>query len=178
MKCSFLLLLSPLCLFSQGVEIENPLSLSNIQTYTPSKLLSNDQWDIKWFNNLYTETKEINHTKEVSPVTRRNFFTSTLDIFCGISPSKRLNVGFIITYRSATINGENLLAPFSFQSSMNRRLGISRLAPAIKFTPFKKWPKFAIQSSLSIPLFENETEKKSFWIKKGTYSKIAFFMTI
>ena len=144
MKCSFLLLLSPLCLFSQGVEIEKPLSLSNIQTYTPSKLLSNDQWDIKWFNNLYTETKEINHTKEVSPVARRNFFTSTLDIFCGISPSKRLNVGFIITYRSATINGENLLAPFSFQSSMNRRLGISRLAPAIKFTPFKKWPKFAI----------------------------------
>ena len=30
---------------------------SNIQSYTPSKLLKKGDWDVKWFNNLYTETK-------------------------------------------------------------------------------------------------------------------------
>lgn len=30
---------------------------SVIQEYTPSKLLNKGQWDIKWFNNLYTQTE-------------------------------------------------------------------------------------------------------------------------
>jgi len=30
---------------------------SNIQTYTPSKLLNKGDWDFKVFNNLYTQTK-------------------------------------------------------------------------------------------------------------------------
>ena len=55
--------------------------LTNIQTYTPSKLLSNGQWDVKWFNNLYTETKFINESKEITPIDRQNFFTASLDIF-------------------------------------------------------------------------------------------------
>lgn len=33
---------------------------SNIQTYTPSKLLDKGQWDIKFFNGLYTQTKLAN----------------------------------------------------------------------------------------------------------------------
>lgn len=58
---------------------------SNIQTYTPSKLLDKGQWDIKFFNNLYTETEDLfgpNETKRTKP--RETFFTSTLEIFTGI----------------------------------------------------------------------------------------------
>ena len=36
-------------MFSQENETQEP---SNIKTYTPSKLLSSGQWDIKWFNNF------------------------------------------------------------------------------------------------------------------------------
>ncbi|MDA8643830.1 hypothetical protein N9L50_00885 [Flavobacteriaceae bacterium] len=43
---------------------------SNIQYYTPSKLMQSGQWDIKWFNNLYTEVLSINDQKE----TTRNRF--------------------------------------------------------------------------------------------------------
>jgi hypothetical protein len=40
-----------------AVNQEDDTVKSNIQTYTPSKLLSKGQWDIKLFNNLYTETR-------------------------------------------------------------------------------------------------------------------------
>jgi hypothetical protein len=59
---------------------------SVIQEYTPSILLKKGQWDIKWFNNIYTETEDLfgpNGTKREIP--RQTFFTSTVDIFTGIS---------------------------------------------------------------------------------------------
>ena len=58
-KTIVLLVLTALSLkgFSQENREENQGSV--IQTYTPSKLLKNGQWDIKWFNNLYTETKDL-----------------------------------------------------------------------------------------------------------------------
>ena len=60
--------------YSQGEEQnETP----NIQNYTPSKLLENGKWNIKWFNNLYTQTKaDVNGTKIDVP--RSNFFTTSL----------------------------------------------------------------------------------------------------
>ena len=36
---------------------------TNIQIYTPSKLMGIGQWDVKWFNNLYTELKKIDEKK-------------------------------------------------------------------------------------------------------------------
>ena len=51
----FALLLIGFQAFAQ--EEDNNDSKSNIQTYTPSKLLNKGQWDIKFFNNLYTENK-------------------------------------------------------------------------------------------------------------------------
>ena len=51
---------------------------SNIQYYTPSKLMQSGQWDIKWFNNLYTQTKD-SEKPEKQP--RETYFTSTIDIF-------------------------------------------------------------------------------------------------
>ena len=55
MKKLFTLLCLVSCLVYGQEELDPPQS--NIQTYTPSKLLSRGQWDIKGFNNLYTEVK-------------------------------------------------------------------------------------------------------------------------
>ena len=50
---------------------------SNIQNYTPSKLLEKGKLDIKWFNNLYTETEnEFDGKKSSFP--RQNFFNTSL----------------------------------------------------------------------------------------------------
>lgn len=126
---------------------------SNIQAYTPSKLLKNGQWDIKWFNNLYTEVKSSDSKGKVIPKLRNNFFTSTIDIFRGISESRRVNVGLLVEIRSNTIAGRAPLSVFSF----DERAGITTIAPSIKIQPFQSIGNLSIQSSLHIPLVKTET---------------------
>jgi len=149
--------------------------LTNIQTYTPSKLLSNGQWDVKWFNNLYTETKSINESKEITTIDRQNFFTASIDIFTGVSSNNRLNLGVLLEYRSNTNGGEEILAPFSFRDHPSKRSGLSSIAPAVKFVPFPSVERFAIQTSFSIPLFENETENGVYLDQKGYTFQNRFF---
>ena len=54
-------LMGALCLiattiYAQDID-DNEIGGSVIQTLTPSKLIAKGQYDIKWFNNLYTQTE-------------------------------------------------------------------------------------------------------------------------
>lgn len=51
------LVLGLLTAFSGYSQEEDNDQKSNIQQYTPSKLIGKGQFDIKWFNNIYTETR-------------------------------------------------------------------------------------------------------------------------
>lgn len=148
---------------------------SNIQIYTPSKLMQSGQWDIKWFNNLYTETKKIDDKKVIATVPRENFFTSSLDIFTGLSGFEKWNVGLHLEYRSNTINGLNATAPFSFENRPEQRRGLTRIAPAIKVAPFSSLTNFSIQSSFSIPLFQEESLGGVYLDQKGFIWQNKFF---
>ncbi|MFS4417563.1 hypothetical protein [Maribacter sp. 2307ULW6-5] len=130
--------------------------VSNIQKYTPSKLIGKGQVDLKWFNNLYTET-ESTFVPGTQP--RQTFFTGTLEAYTGVGSTNRWNVGFIARLRSNTINGRNALDVFKFDGeSGTARSGLTALAPSIKFVPFPAVGSFSIQSSLFVPLIDNETE--------------------
>jgi hypothetical protein len=149
---------------------------SNIQIYTPSKLMQSGQWDVKWFNNLYTETISVNDKKETLNSPRRNFFTSSLDVFTGLNAAAIWNVVVHLEYRSNTIDGMDLLAPFSFKERPEQRRGLTRIAPAIKVAPFSDLTNFSIQSSFSIPLFDEEDiqgvhldQKGYVWQNKAFY---------
>ena len=131
---------------------------SNIQTYTPSKLLNKGQWDIKFFNGLYTQTKKTDSGNNSTDIARENFFTSTLEVFTGISENSRFNVGAIIEFRSNTFNGRQALSVFSLEDTNSDRKGISSIAPSVKFQPFKSVANFSIQSALHIPLLEKGDE--------------------
>ena len=131
---------------------------SNIQTYTPSKLLKKGQWDIKWFNNLYTETKgKFNGVK--SDKDRETYFTSSFDIFTGVSENNRLNIGLLFEVRSNVIGDRDALDVFKFDGETGTaRSGLTSFAPAIKFNPFKNVSNFTIQTAFHIPLIDNESE--------------------
>ena len=147
---------------------------SNIQEYTPSKLLSKGQWDIKWFNNLYTQTKST-FTDDEEP--RETFFTSTLEVFTGLSESKRVNIGVLLNMRSNVINDRNALDVFKFDGDHETaRSGITSIAPAVKIAPFKSLSNFSIQSSFRIPLIDNEVENGVFLAQKGyTFQNRLFY---
>ena len=125
---------------------------SNIQNLTPSKLIGKGQWDIKLFNNLYTQDDS---TFESEKGIRQNFFTSTLEVFTGVSDTRRVNVGLIAEYRA---NGRDFLQD---DGSFERRntSGLTSIAPSIKFVPFENVGNFSILSSLSIPLVSNENDE-------------------
>lgn len=145
---------------------------SNIQNLTPSKLIGKGQWDIKWFNNLYTETEDTFN----GDIPRNVFFTSTLDVFTGIGDNKRVNLGVLLEFRSNTIGGRGLFDFLSFDGEEgSARSGLTSIAPAIKFTPFSNVGNFSIQSALFIPLVDNETENGVFLDQNGFIWQNRFF---
>jgi len=156
--------------FSQDNDIQKT---SNIKTYTPSKLLHSGQWDIKWFNNLYTQTES---TFQDGEIPRETFFTSSIDVFTGVSEHNRFNIGLLVEIRSNVIGGRDALDVFKFDGNANTaRSGITSIAPAVKFNPLKNVSNFTIQSAFHIPLVDNETENGVYLDQKGFTWQNRFF---
>ncbi len=161
----FLFVFTTLQTYSQN-DIDT--SKSNIQTYTPSKLLNKGQWDIKFFNNLYTETEaKFNGVK--ADKARETYFTSTIDIFTGVSENNRLNIGLLLEYRSNTIGGKSATSVFSFSNDLNSRNGLSSLAPALKWQPLENIGNFSVQSAFHIPLIDNESDVNGVFLDQTAY---------
>lgn len=170
-----LLLLSVFFGFTILAQNEDDIKRSIIQEYTPSILLKKGQWDIKLFNNLYTETRATFGGAE-SDINRNTFFTSTLDIFTGISENRRINLGLLLEFRSNVIGGRDVLDVFSFDGELGTaRSGFTSFAPAIKFNPIKSLGNFTIQSAFHIPLVDNETEDGVFLDQNGFIFQNRFF---
>lgn len=154
--------------FSQET-IEN--EKSNIQKYTPSKLLNKGQWDIKWFNNFYTQTES---TFSESSIPRENFYTSTFEVYTGVSENSRINIGVVFNIRSSTLSSideeQGWFSPIKFKNEDGvSRAGLTNIAPSISFQPFKNVGNFSIRSLFFIPLIDNETENGVF-LDKNSYT--------
>ncbi len=135
---------------------EEESELSNIQKFTPSKLLAKGQWDIKTFNSVYTQTRKTDSGSSSESIPRETFFTSTNEIYTGISNNSRLNVGLIFQIRSNTTNGRGPFSVFKFQDNLtDARTGFTTIAPSIKFQPIASLSNFSITSSFFIPIFED-----------------------
>ncbi|CAM3463635.1 hypothetical protein [Zobellia roscoffensis] len=168
------LLLATTMVFAQdNANDEDNSTQSNIQQYTPSKLIGKGQIDIKWFNNLYTQTKS---TFSEGKEPRQTFFTSTLEAYTGVGENKRWNVGAIFEFRSNVVGGRDALDVFKFDGEDNTaRSGLTSIAPSVKFVPFRSVSNFSIQSSFFIPLVDNETENGVFLDQKGYIWQNRFF---
>ncbi|MFT4646547.1 MAG: hypothetical protein ACI8ZX_002978 [Planctomycetota bacterium] len=152
-----------------GFSQEDAVAKSNIQTYTPSKLLDKGQWDIKFFNNLYTQNTAANANGNSFSIPRENYFTTTLDIFTGVSENNRLNVGLLLEYRSNTNNGKSATSVFNLGNDVNSRKGLSSFAPALKWQPIENIGNFSIQSAFHIPINENEFDSNGVFLDQTAY---------
>ncbi|TXG36618.1 hypothetical protein [Seonamhaeicola maritimus] len=153
--------------FSQEEQEETK---SNIQTYTPSKLLKKGQWDIKWFNNLYTETKSRNNGVKTDK-NRETYFTSSFDIFTGVSENSTFNIGLLFDIRSNVVGGRSALDVFSFDGeSGTARSGFTSVAPVIKFNPIKNVGNFTVQSAFHIPLLGEESDAQGVFLDQTAYT--------
>ena len=151
---------------------------SNVQQYTPSKLLKRGQWDIKFFNGLYTQTRQTNGGSEAQDIPRENFFTNTTEVYTGVSENSRINVGLVFQIRANTYNGANPTSVFRFEDNeTDARSGLTTIAPSIRVQPFKNVGNFSFTSSLFLPVFKDVPnarylDKRSvFWETKFFYDK-------
>lgn len=148
---------------------------SNIQNYTPSKLLEKGKIDIKWFNNLYTQTRAESNGN-TNNVARSNFFTTSLEVFTGVSNNKKINAGIIVEYRSNTFQGQDATSVFDFKNEAGKaRNGLSHIAPSIKISPFNKLNNFSIQSSFYIPIHKEESNANGYLANKSYIWQNRFF---
>lgn len=154
----------------QSFAQETATTKSNIQIYTPSKLLDVGQWDIKFFNNLYTETEDLFGPEGVKrTIDRQTFFTSTIDVFTGVSKNNRLNVGVLLEYRTNTIGGKSATSVFSFSDDAMSRNGLSSFAPAIKWQPITGFGSFSVQSAFHIPIISEETDVNGVFLDQTAF---------
>ncbi len=162
-------------MFSVSIFAQEDSISSNIQNYTPSKLLEKGKWDVKWFNNLYTQTKrEDKGTILEEP--RTNYFTTSIEAFTGISESKKINFGLIVELRSNTFVDQSATSVFGFKNELGKaRSGLSHIAPSIKIAPFSSLSKFSIQSSFFIPLFKEESNENGYLGNKSFIWQNRFF---
>jgi hypothetical protein len=176
MKTTVFNLFFALLLFNFSFLIaQDGIETSNIQTYTPSKLLEKGKWDIKWFHNLYTQTQEESNgiTRDIP---RSNFFTTSLEVFSGASDNRKVNLGVILEFRSNSIGGNSATSVFSFKNKTGEsRTGLSHFAPSIKIAPFSALPRFSMQSSFFIPLFKEESNQGVFLSEKSFIWQNRFF---
>ncbi|WP_298955794.1 transporter [uncultured Nonlabens sp.] len=146
---------------------------SVIQTLTPSKLIGKGQYDIKWFNNLYTQTES---TFTEGREARETFFTSTLEAYTGVGNNKKWNVGVILELRSNVKRDQWPLEALRFQNIEGERAsGLTAFAPSIKFVPFESINNFSIQSSVFIPLVKDEVKDGVFLAQKSYRIQNRFF---
>jgi hypothetical protein len=174
MKKSFAFI--ALLLINFGFAQNDTLAVApNIQTFSPSKLLGKGKWDIKWFNNLYTETKG-EDKGEIKNFARQNFFSTSIEAFTGITKSKKLNIGFIVDLRSNTFAGQDATSVFSFKNEIGKaRTGMAHFAPAVKFSPINSWSNFSIQSAVYIPLHKVESDENGYLAEKSFIFQNRFF---
>ena len=163
--------------FAQELE-EQEVAKSNIQEFTPSKLLRKGQWDIKFFNSLYTQTKQTGERSNPQDIERQNFFTNTTEIYTGISNNSRVNVGLILQVRANNFAGQNPFSVFNFKNNnTDSRSGLTTIAPSIRVQPFASVSNFSFTSSVYLPVFKDQPgaqylDKRSvFWETKFFYDK-------
>lgn len=155
LSITFIVLIS---LQTYAQEDKDTNTKSNIQTYTPSRLLDKGQWDIKFFNGLYTQNRRTDEGSTGVDIPRENYFTSTTEVFTGISDNNRINIGAIIEFRSNTFNDRGAFSVFNFDG----RAGLSTIAPAIKWQPIESVGNFSVQSALHIPIHSEESNADGF----------------
>lgn len=149
--------------YAQDIDENQDQGGSVIQNLTPSKLIGKGQADIKWFNNVFTSTRQIDGNGDAQDVDRINFFTSTLEAFFGVGNNKRVAIGGILEFRSNTIGGRGITDVFAFDGERgSARSGLTNVAPSIKWVPFENVGNFSIQSSFFIPTFGSESEDGDF----------------
>lgn len=117
--------------------------------YVVSALIPTGGWELKFFNNLYSQTRD-----ETGNF-RESFFTTTVNLLYGMSD--KLNIGLTMRYRKVHKPGNPGSSAFDLFSAKGTetREGLTGIGPHVRYLPFPNIPGFSAQSSLFFPLLDD-----------------------
>ena len=121
---------------------------TSIQRYIVTAIIPKGTIELKIFNNLYSERTGIDGNLQ----TRTSFFTTSTDVLYGLN--NRFNMGMSARFRRT----QRSTLPISIFSVLNpsvtdqSRTGLTAIGPLIRWSPYPKWSRTTIQSSLLFPL--------------------------
>jgi len=126
---------------------------NNASRYVVSSTIKKGTFEIKVFNNLYTQ-----RTGNEGVLTDRSTFnTTSLSVLYGLT--NRFNIGINTRYRR--VRNDRLpsspLAVFgnNLEDGESDRQGLTAFGPQIRYAPVPKWQNFSIQSSFVFPIGED-----------------------
>ena len=124
---------------------------SNESRYIVSSTIPEGTFEIKVFNNLYSQkTGDGNELFD-----RSSFYTTSLSVMYGLN--SRFNVGIATRFRKVR-NNPLPSSPFSVFGSddeRNSRSGLTAFGPQIRWAPVPKWSNFSVQSSFVFAIGED-----------------------
>lgn len=130
---------------------------NNASRYVVSSTIPVGSYEIKLFNNLYSQKTG----SDGELVDRSSFFTTTLTALYGLS--NRLNIGINTRWRKVR-NHALPSSPFGvFGSDENgsSRSGLTGFGPMIRWAAIPSWENFSIQSSYTFAIGEQLTGSES-----------------
>ena len=129
---------------------------ANQSRYVTSSAIRKGTFEIKLFNNLFTQrTNPGFEASEFDFPQRNNFFTSTFSALYGLN--NRFNVGFEFKYRrvSNAIPNSSALGVLSNSEGVDvfsRRARVTGIGPKIRWAPIPAWSTFSLESTLQLPV--------------------------
>ena len=137
--------------------IEKDPKRKSTQDFTPSVLYQKGEWEYKFFNNLYTQTRGYDgEGNKIKYNSRGSYFSSINQTLFGVS--SRINLGFDFWIKSVRVDdtSSSPLNLFTFENGINGRTALANLGPKIKFQPFKKLSHLSVQSTFLFPIAKSQ----------------------
>jgi hypothetical protein len=129
-----------------------PKDEPRLQLYTPSSLFDLGQFEVKFFQQLYSQTRFWNgEGNAVDQGNRSNYYSGIGNVLFGIN--KRINLGVDFWIQSVYIDPEEKspFRLFTFPGAPNGRTALTAIGPKVKFQPFPGLNGFTVQSSFLFP---------------------------
>lgn len=119
---------------------------NNSARYVVSSAIPKGSFEIKIFNNLYSQE---------AAGERSSFFTTSTSVLYGATD--RFNVGFDLRYRRVRYDEAGTASNFDVLSNGGTfsRSAITGFGPKVRIAPFNNLPNFSIQSALWLPVADN-----------------------
>jgi len=140
----------------QADNIDNSQKLNKLnstQDYTPSLLYAKGQWEYKFFNNLYSQTKGFTSDGNKENLSNRSsYLTSINQLTVGVT--SRFSIGLDFWVKSVRIDDltSSPINLLSFSGGEKSRTALTNLGLKVKVQPFKNIKQLSIQSVLLFPI--------------------------